>query len=146
MTILTQLFGRIMPVKISSSLRRHFLMKDAKNDPIKKADLIRDMVVSISKIPDRIQREVYTQECARIMDISEQVLVSTLAQLIKKILQKLTKSKSRNKNLLKFIEIKPQKILDIQEEIRKIPDLGHQRIIRVNLGTQQVSRQRKLIS
>lgn len=60
------------------------LMNEAKNDPIKKADLIRDMVASISKIPDRIQREVYIQECARIMDISEQVLVSTLAQLIQK--------------------------------------------------------------
>ena len=60
------------------------LMGDAKNDPIKKADLIRDMVSSISKIPDRIQREVYIQECARIMDISEQVLMSTLAQLIQK--------------------------------------------------------------
>jgi DNA primase len=60
------------------------LMGEAKNDPIKKADLIRDMVTSISKIPDRIQREVYIQECARIMDISEQVLVSTLAQLIQK--------------------------------------------------------------
>jgi DNA primase len=60
------------------------LMNDAKNDPIKKADLIRDMVVSISKIPDRIQREIYIQECSRIMDISEQVLVSTLAQLVKK--------------------------------------------------------------
>jgi DNA primase len=60
------------------------LMNEAKNDPIKKADLIRDMVVSISKIPDRIQREIYIQECSRIMDISEQVLVSTLAQLVQK--------------------------------------------------------------
>lgn len=60
------------------------LMNEAKNDPIKKADLIRDMVSSISKIPDRIQREVYIQECSRIMDISEQVLVSTLAQLVQK--------------------------------------------------------------
>jgi len=60
------------------------LIGEAKNDPIKKADLIRDMVTSISKIPDRIQREVYIQECARIMDISEQVLVSTLAQLTQK--------------------------------------------------------------
>jgi DNA primase len=60
------------------------LMKDAKNDPIKKAELIRDMVASISKIPDRIQREIYIQECSRIMDISEQVLLSTLAQLIQK--------------------------------------------------------------
>ena len=60
------------------------LMKDAKNDPIKKAELIRDIVASISKIPDRIQREIYIQECSRIMDISEQVLLSTLAQLVKK--------------------------------------------------------------
>ena len=60
------------------------LMNEANNDPIKKADLIRDMVVSISKIPDRIQREIYIQECSRIMDISEQVLVSTLAQLVQK--------------------------------------------------------------
>jgi len=67
------------------------LMKDAKNDPIKKADLIRDMVASISKIPDRIQREVYIQECARIMDISEQVLTSTLAQLIQKDLAEVNK-------------------------------------------------------
>jgi DNA primase len=60
------------------------LMDEAKNDPIKKADLIRDMVVSISKIKDRIQREIYVQECSRIMDISEQVLLNTLAQLFQK--------------------------------------------------------------
>lgn len=71
------------------------LMKEAKNDPIKKADLIRDMVVSISKIPDRIQREVYTQECARIMEISEQVLVSTLAQLIQKDLTEANKKQKQ---------------------------------------------------
>ncbi len=60
------------------------LMDEAKNDPIKKADLIRDMVVSISKIPDRIKREIYIQETSRIMDISEQVLLNTLAQLVQK--------------------------------------------------------------
>lgn len=63
------------------------LMKEAKNDPIKKADLIRDMVVSISKIPDRIKREIYIQECSRIMDISEDVLFNTLAQLVQKDIQ-----------------------------------------------------------
>jgi DNA primase len=60
------------------------LMQDAKNDPIKKAELIREMVVSISKIPDRIKREIYIQECSRIMDISEQVLLNTLAQILQK--------------------------------------------------------------
>ncbi|MCR5860767.1 DNA primase [Flavobacterium sp. J372] len=60
------------------------LMDEAANDPVKKAGLIRDMVTSIGKIPDRIQREIYIQEVARIMDISEQVLSSTLAQLVQK--------------------------------------------------------------
>ncbi len=60
------------------------LLKDSNNDPIKKASVIRDIVTSISKIPDGIQREVYVQECARIMDISERVLFSELAQLLKK--------------------------------------------------------------
>ncbi len=60
------------------------LIKEANNDPIKKADLIRDMVNSISKIPDRIKREIYIQECSRIMDISEEVLFNTLAQLVQK--------------------------------------------------------------
>ncbi|GEC71109.1 DNA primase [Flavobacterium flevense] len=71
------------------------LMDEAKNDPIKKADLIRDMVTSISKIPDRIQREVYIQECSRIMDISEQVLVSTLAQLIQKDVAEVAKKQKQ---------------------------------------------------
>jgi DNA primase len=60
------------------------LLKDSNNDPIKKAGVIRDIVMSISKIPDGIQREVYVQECARIMEISERVLFSELAQIIAK--------------------------------------------------------------
>ncbi|HEY9184180.1 MAG TPA: DNA primase [Salegentibacter sp.] len=60
------------------------LMEEAKNDPVKKAGLIREIVQSISKIPDNIQQEVYLQECSRIMDISEEVLYSSLAQLSKK--------------------------------------------------------------
>jgi DNA primase len=67
------------------------LMNEAKNDPVKKAELIRDMVVSIAKIPDRIKREVYVQECSRIMDISEEVLFNTLAQMVKKDLDALGK-------------------------------------------------------
>lgn len=84
------------------------LMDDAKNDPVKKADLIRDIVVSISKIPDRIQREVYVQECARIMDISEQVLVSTLAQLVKKDLVETEKKAQKSSQQLEVVHNQEQ--------------------------------------
>jgi DNA primase len=80
------------------------LMNDAKNDPIKKADLIRDMVVSISKIPDRIQREIYIQECSRIMDISEQVLVSTLAQLVKKDISDIGKKQKQEQKSFEVVK------------------------------------------
>lgn len=80
------------------------LMNEAKNDPIKKADLIRDMVVSISKIPDRIQREIYIQECSRIMDISEQVLVSTLAQLVQKDVSEVGKKKIQEYKALEIVK------------------------------------------
>lgn len=60
------------------------LAEEAANDPIKRADTVRDIVNSISKIPDRIQKEIYIQECARIMQISEEVLYNTLAQIDKK--------------------------------------------------------------
>ena len=60
------------------------LVKEADNDPIKRADTVRDIVNSIAKIPDRIQKEIYIQECAQIMNISEAVLFNTLAQIGKK--------------------------------------------------------------
>ena len=60
------------------------LYQDAKNDPVKRANLIHDMVSSIAKIPNQIQQEVYIQECSRIMDISEEVLFSTLTQMMAK--------------------------------------------------------------
>lgn len=60
------------------------LVEESKNDPVKKAETIRDIIGSISKIPDHIKREVYIQECSKIMEISEEVLFSTLAQLSKK--------------------------------------------------------------
>jgi DNA primase len=80
------------------------LMNDAKNDPIKKADLIRDMVVSISKIPDRIQREIYIQECSRIMDISEQVLISTLAQMVKKDISDIGKKQKQDQKAFDIVK------------------------------------------
>ena len=38
------------------------------------------MVQSIAQIPDPIQRSVYIKECARIMDIDEQILISEVAR------------------------------------------------------------------
>ncbi len=64
--------------------KANLLVEESAGDPIKKAATVRDMVESISKIPDTIKREIYVQECARIMQISEAVLYNTLAQILNK--------------------------------------------------------------
>lgn len=103
------------------------LMKDAKNDPIKKADLIREMVQSISKIPDRIQREIYIQECSRIMDISEQVLVSTLAQLVQKDIAEVGKKQKQEQKAFEVVKndapVQAQKIDILYHLERKIIEI-----------------------
>jgi len=97
------------------------LMDEAQNDPIKKADLIRDMVVSISKIPDRIKREVYIQECSRIMDISEQVLQNTLAQLIQKDISEAGKKLKTEQKAFEVVKNEVQQIT--QDKINIVYEL-----------------------
>lgn len=96
------------------------LMNEANNDPIKKADLIRDMVVSISKIPDRIKREIYIQETARIMDISEQVLLNTLAQMVQKDISEAGKKLKTEQKAFEVVKNEP---LVAQEKINIVYDL-----------------------
>ena len=93
------------------------LVKEVNNDPVKKADLIRDMVVSISKVQDRIQREIYVQECARIMDISEQVLVSTLAQITQKEISEIGKKQKQEQKAMQIVEAENPTILTEKVDI-----------------------------
>ena len=92
------------------------LLKDSNNDPIKKAGVIRDIVMSISKIPDGIQREVYVQECARIMDISERVLFSELAQIIAKGVQEKNKVSRQQNNAQQDPNAPPPEYFLAQEQ------------------------------
>ena len=62
------------------SYKAKLLLADAGNDPIKHSEVVRDMVQSISEIPDSIQRSLYTKECAKIMNMSEELLVTEVAK------------------------------------------------------------------
>jgi len=94
------------------------LMEDTKNDPVKKAGLIRDIVISISKIPDRIQQEVYLQECARIMQISEKVLFGELAQMFKKEQRDASKAPSHQAKPTAPVLQKTQAVEKINELVK----------------------------
>jgi DNA primase len=89
------------------------LLHESENDPIKKTSTVRDMIESISKIPDIIQQEFYLKSCSEIMDVSEEVLFSAFAQENNK--------KHRNKNVKKHQL--PQTVLKKTTPLKKINDL-----------------------
>ncbi|ASV31134.1 DNA primase [Maribacter cobaltidurans] len=96
------------------------LVKEASNDPIKRADTVRDIVNSISKIPDRIKKEIYVQECAQIMNISENVLFGTLAQIGKKDQADAIKKEKQEQKAFDVVRNEPvgEKV-DVQYELER---------------------------
>ncbi|MES2654167.1 MAG: DNA primase [Bacteroidota bacterium] len=64
----------------------NLLLSAAGNDPIQKASVTRDIVESISKIPDSIKRSVFVSECSRLLQVDEQVLIVELNKLRKQFL------------------------------------------------------------
>lgn len=108
------------------SFKASLLVEEAQNDPIKKAETIGDMVDSIAKIPDAIKREIYIQECAKIMNISEKVLFSALAQKQQKNLRDTQKQSTSEQTAFEVIkpEIQSTPKVDRQYELeRKIIEI-----------------------
>jgi DNA primase len=64
--------------------KTQLLLEEAGKDPLKRAELIKDIVQTISIIPDVIQREVYLQECSHLLNVTQESLVYQLNQSLKK--------------------------------------------------------------
>ena len=73
------------------SFKADILLQDGDNDPLKRAGLIRDIVHSVSLIPDQITRTVFLQKIAERFSIDESILMNELIKLRKDILTKESK-------------------------------------------------------
>ena len=62
------------------TFKAELLLQEAANDPIKRSSVTKDMVQSIAQIPDNIQRSMFIKECARIMEVDENMLISEVAR------------------------------------------------------------------
>lgn len=62
------------------SFKAKLLLREATDDPVRRSEAISDMVQSIAIIGDAIKRAVYIKDCAKIMNIDEQVLVAEVAR------------------------------------------------------------------
>ncbi|MHC1706445.1 MAG: DNA primase [Bacteroidales bacterium] len=64
--------------------KTRLLLKEAQDDPIKRSQLVREIVQSVSLIPDQISRNIYIKECSAIMNIQEQALLNELNKILRK--------------------------------------------------------------
>ncbi|MDA9803429.1 DNA primase [Flavobacteriaceae bacterium] len=98
------------------TFKANLLVKEADNDPIKKANTVHEIITSISKIPDDIKKEIYIQECSRLMNIEESTLYNSLAQKLKK----------QNKELSKKLQKKNVPFNVISSEKQSFKKVDHQ--------------------
>jgi DNA primase len=61
--------------------KAELLLKDVKHDPVKKTEVIKDIVQSIALIPDAIKRSMYVAECSALLKVDEQVLISEINKI-----------------------------------------------------------------
>lgn len=76
--------------------KTNLLLADAKNDPVKRANLIIDIVRSIAIIPDNIVRSVYIKECSGILNVAENVLYDEINKIKGRLQEEAWKNEQRS--------------------------------------------------
>ena len=66
------------------SFKTKLLLNDTQGDPIKKANLIRDIVETIARVPDAIARAAYIRHTSDLMEMAETVLINELNKILRK--------------------------------------------------------------
>jgi DNA primase len=64
------------------SFKTGVLLEEAAGDPLKRAQMVREIVASIAKVPDRIGQEIFVKEAARLLDIDAPALFDELDRLL----------------------------------------------------------------
>ncbi|CCZ49507.1 MAG TPA: DNA primase [Mediterranea massiliensis] len=77
--------------------KTNLLMEDAGQDPIRRAELISNIVQSISVIPEAIVRDVYIKECAQLLHVEDRLLVSEVAKRREKEAERKAEQRERER-------------------------------------------------
>ena len=127
------------------SFKAELFAREALHDPIKKAQTIKDIVQSISKIPDPVLRSIYIKETSGKLKIDESVLIAELNKI-------LISERNKRKNLPpplpdidlieKTIEVQQEPVNKVQESI-KLQEKESIRLL-INYGLNKIEEEHHL--
>ena len=119
---------------------------EAARDPIKKAESIKEIVQSITKIPDPVKRAIYIKESSNVLDMDETVLIAEMNKLLINEKRKKGKDKDRNDSFpevaLPIAEPVEDKALD-QGEIVRLQERESIRLL-INYGFNEIEEEYRL--
>lgn len=107
------------------------LSAETKNDPIKKATVIKDLVTNIALIPDTIIRSVYVKECANIMEMEEQILQIEVNKLRRKAGDKIKKAEELDNQAQEAVD---ELIAPIEKEKQEIIRFEEKELLRLMMN------------
>ena len=94
--------------------KAEILLKEAQNDPIKKAEAIRDIVKSIGFVSNALKQEIFIKEISTKFELSEQSLFNELG-VQKQIVQQHKPSERKETNVVKL-----EKVQEVLENINPL--------------------------
>ena len=92
------------------SFKTQLLLKDTANNPIKKAEVVKDIVNTISVIPDAIFRATYIKECSRLMDMPEQSLMNELNKQLRAKIRKNNPQQGQQEVIVEEVKTEQQNL------------------------------------
>jgi len=107
------------------------LLKEAGTDPIRRADVIREIVESIAKIPDSIKASVFIRECSHQLEIDERALLSELNKM--RMAKAKKDSQQQATRQIEPSDYLPPEELPIEEPVKKDESSQEREIIRLLL-------------
>jgi len=119
------------------------LLKEAENDPMKRATLITDVVRSIAVIPDSITRSVYIRECSTLLHIEEKVLYSEVSRIRRSKAEQQYKQLRRNQQKPAPEQAQPAQPITTENEvfekeiIRLLLQYGNLELFKIPLGEEE---------
>ena len=102
------------------SFQANLFLQEAGDDPFKRSELIKEMVLSISKIPDAIQRSLFIQKTSSLMRLEEDVLLAEMNKIHLKNLKQRGGANSQSGSA----PISSQEFSEVQNLIEPVSDSG----------------------
>ena len=113
------------------------LLEETQNDPVKKAGLIKEIVQTISLIPDGITRSLYVKECSSLLDMAEQTLMNELNKRLREKFKKKNRISPPDAEVVETQEYQKEKQIETDVYETEYQERDIVRIL-LNYGQQEI--------